>query len=117
MPRILRGQLFTRKHMTKMRVTGVAGNLDTATIGIGAPTHRARDFLIKARPAATGVKLAVGSIQRSEATSAHERSLLEEIVVFPCVGSFCALLFDDIFFVLGERLEVHGAIVSGMIFV
>ena len=62
MSRILFGKPFSKEDVPEMSPAGRAQNLCSATIRIRQPSHRTRNFVIEARPAAATMKLAIGTI-------------------------------------------------------
>ncbi len=57
MPRILRREPFTQKHVPEVTPAVHAGDLRSAAVRVRRAFHRAGDLIIEARPAAVGIEL------------------------------------------------------------
>ena len=63
-------------------------------LGVALPTHRPRQLVVEAGPAAAGVEFVLGTVERRTALATAVESLLVEIVIGAAEGSFGPLLHD-----------------------
>ena len=83
MPGVRRGEPLADEDVAEMSATGGAFDLDAAAIPVRQPPHGALDLLIERWPAATGVELRIGDVERRFASAAGVCALDEEVVVLP----------------------------------
>src|SRR5262245_59797826 len=84
--------------MAEMAAAVVALDLDPHTDGLRLPLHRARDLVVEGGPAATGVELRGGRVERRVAAAADVRSVLVELVVLAGERRLGPLVDDHVLF-------------------
>ena len=77
---------------------GGTGYLGPAPVSIGRAAHRTRYLLVKARPAAPGMELIRGPVERRIAPAAHVDAVGEKPVVFTAERRLGPLVQDNPFF-------------------
>lgn len=94
--------MFTSEHVPKVPITRSTGNFCSHAICVHSALHCTWNFLIKAWPAAAGVKFGIRSVQWRIAPSTHVGSLEKKIIILPCAGRFRTFMDDYIFFRRGK---------------
>ena len=112
MSRIFRRISFAGEYVAEMRLAGVADNFRSRSVGIGNFFHRIRNFLIKARPTAAGMKFGIRGIERGVASPADIGAVAKIIRVLAGKRHFRTFVNDDAFFIGGEGVEVRRHIVG-----
>ena len=98
--------------VTQMPIAVATNNFDSKTIGVRQTIDSALDLVVEAGPAAAGVELVTGAVERGVAALAEVGALGPVLLVFPGEGRLGALLEDDALFLVIERIVLHGAISS-----
>ena len=94
------GEFFASKNMTQV---GIAiGTADFGSSTVGKPFDRSLNFLIKAGPAAAGMELGRGLIERGVTVPAIIGALDEKIIIFTTEGWFCLPANNHLLFFRGE---------------
>ena len=70
MARVFRRELLTEENVAKMRAAAHTGDFSAFAVSVDCPTHRAGNLVVKAGPAAMGVELVLGMVQRRVAAPA-----------------------------------------------
>lgn len=83
-----------------------AGDFCAHAVGVERALHRARDFIIKTRPAAMCIKLIFRPIQRCVALAADKHACPVFVQQLASKRWFGAFVEDDAFFFFGEVIHV-----------
>ena len=97
-------QSLALEHVPEVRPTRSAHDLRALPVRIRNPLHGSGDLLIEARPAASGVELVVGTVERSVTPFTDVPALLPVVIVFSREGWFSAPMDDDPFFLPGQLI-------------
>lgn len=92
------GEPFTYEDMTQMCAAFSTGDFSAPSIGVGFFDDGARNFFVKARPSALGLKFIFGAIKRRAATSANICAFIPKRVELSCKRRFRAFMDNDTFF-------------------
>ena len=109
--RVLLREVFAGEHMSEMAVALRAADLGARAIRIGNVLHGTLDFLIKTRPTATGMKLAIRSVEFCIALPAEIGSSPEFALIFTRERRLGTPSKNDVCFFGGEGVVVHGHII------
>ena len=95
------------------RVAAAVGALDLGTLAVlvGRALHGTGDLVVQGRPAAAGVELVVGAVERGVAAVAHKGDDLREVAVRTGEGRLGAPLLDHLPLARGELVAggaLHG---------
>lgn len=98
---------FSDEDVPEMPAAMVAEDLGAAAVGVGLAAHGPGDLIIKAGPAAAGVELVGGAVQRMVAAAADEGAAYFVPVVFAGKGHLRAFVDDNALFFGGEWVVGH----------
>lgn len=101
MPRILRSKSFAFEYMTQVTFAIRTNNFNAAAIGIHMLVYRARNLIIKARPAAAGFKFICGLVKRLIALSADVGAGHFVVLVFTGARPLGSFVEDDVLLFFG----------------
>jgi hypothetical protein len=87
--------MLSLEHVSQVRTAPRALDLDPHPVRVGQPLDSPRDLLVKARPSAPGIELALGPVQRGSASLALVRPRRGEVLVLSRVRAFGSLPYDD----------------------
>jgi hypothetical protein len=100
-PCVFRREALAFKDMPQMTAAVGAHNLDPAAVGIQVALDCPFNLIIKAWPAAVGIKFIVRPVQGCITLPAVVGAGGFVVCVFSCVGAFGAFMEDDAFFFWG----------------
>ena len=106
MPRVFRRKMFAFKNMSQMAAARGADDFDARAVGIGTTFHRARNFVVKAGPAAARVEFVRGPIQGRAAPAAYIGARFVQVPVSARKGPFRIFVPNDAIFF--RRQGGHG---------
>jgi len=106
--RILFGEALSNEDVTEMSTAGRAQDFCSATIRIRQPSHRTRNFVIEARPAAATMKLAIGTIQGGITATTKVHSFCTGVGVLSGKGTLRPFPFNDKRFFRSQPVPSHG---------
>ena len=107
MPSIFGRHPLAPKHMAQVTFAGSADDLDAATVFIGHARNGPRKLIIKARPAAAAVELAIGSVKWriTPPTDVGPRSV--KVIVLADVGPLGRFVNDDLSLFVCQLVPCH----------
>jgi len=94
-PCVLLCEVLAHKDMAEVSAAVSTLDLGSHAVGVRQPPNRARDFLLKAWPAAVRFKLALRTVKRSAAAFADVSAFVPEGEVFAGEGHLGAFVDDD----------------------
>jgi hypothetical protein len=103
---VLRRETLTQKDMPQMCTAMRAGDFRTLAVRVRRPFDRARNFLVKARPATVGFKLVIRTVQLGAAASADVSSFFPEGEVLAGERGFRGFVDYDTLFFFRQRLGI-----------
>lgn len=103
-----RGEALALEDVTEMSTAMSAGDFGAAAVGIDGAFDCAGDFEIEGGPAAAGVELVRGLVERGVAAAADVGAGLIEFFVVAAEGSFGSLVQDDALFFRSKSVVGHG---------
>ncbi len=104
---VLGGEVLTGEDVAEMGRAGVANDLCTLAVGIRDAVNGSGDFGIETWPAATGVELILGFVERRVATTANVNTIGEVVIVLAREWRLCPLVCDYPLLFRSEFVVVH----------
>ena len=110
MTRVFRREPLAEEHVAEVAAAVHAGDLGPVPVRVRRTKDRAGDLVVEARPAAVGIELVLGTVQRRVAATAviGPRRFVGDIFAAP--GHLGALVNDDAFLFTSQLVELvfHG---------